>query len=222
MRFRNRSDAGIRLAERLALLGEDHPIVLALPRGGVPVAAEVARALAAPLDVIVARKLRAPHKPELAIGAVSEGGVTFVDEELCQMLRLPAIMVARLAGHERRALEEAVLHFRGGRTLPDLVDRTVILVDDGLATGATARAAVRALEPLLPRYVTLAVPVATAHTAELLRHEVDAVVSIIEPAELQSVGQWYEDFSPVSEAEVTALLGASPTPSAPALASSQR
>jgi predicted phosphoribosyltransferase len=222
MKFRNRSDAGIRLAERLALLGEDRPIVLALPRGGVPVAAEVARALAAPLDVIVARKLRAPHQPELAIGAVSEGGVTFVDEELCQTLRLPAIMVARLAGHERRALEEAVLHFRSGRTLPDLVDRTVILVDDGLATGATARAAVRALEPLLPRYVTLAVPVAAAHTAELLRHEVDAVVSILEPAELQSVGQWYEDFSPVSEEDVTALLGASPTPSAPALASSQR
>ncbi|MGZ3405070.1 MAG: phosphoribosyltransferase [Polyangia bacterium] len=208
MKFLNRSDAGRQLAERLTLLGEDRPIVLALPRGGVPVAVEVARALGAPLDVIVARKLGAPHQPELAIGAVSECGAGYVDERRCRALRIPAIMVARLTGRERRAVEESARRFRGERALPDLVDRTVILVDDGQATGATARAAVRALETLRPRYVALAVPVASAHAAEELRHEVDAVVTVIEPAELWNVGRWYADFSPVSDEQVCGLLAA--------------
>ena len=221
MRFRNRVEAGQRLGHALLALADENPIVLALPRGGVPVAAEVARALAAPLDVIVARKIGAPFQPELAIGAVAEDGATFIDRKLCDAVGVSASDALERAERTRLAVAETVTRLRGTRLLPDLTNHAVILVDDGLATGATAHAAVRAIAALKPRHLVLAVPVAAAQTAARLRPEVDELVALEEPTALGSVGQWYQDFRPVADEEVDALLArAAPRPRADAGGSS--
>jgi putative phosphoribosyl transferase len=219
MRFRNREEAGRMLAERLEYLREEQPVVLALPRGGVPVGYEIAMALGAPLEVLVARKLGVPWRPELGMGAIAEGGATYVNPEVLQYADLTDEDVRAVAEEESKELERRVRLYRGQRPLPDVKGRTVILVDDGLATGGTARAAARAVREPGPKQLVLAVPVASADTAEALRREeVHEVVTVEEPMMLGAVGAWYEDFHQVDDEEVLALLmeahnlGASPTP----------
>lgn len=206
MRFADRYDAGRQLGPLLRALADEDPLVLALPRGGVPVASEVARAIGAPLDVLVSRKIGAPFQPELAIGAVAEGGALWIDRGLCRVLDLAPADVEPMAETTRRAVEAQVAKYRGTRPLPDVTNRAVIIVDDGLATGATARAAIAAVRPLRPRRIVLAVPVAAAQTTARLRAEVDELVAVYEPTDLTAVGQWYADFSPVEDDEVAALL----------------
>lgn len=205
MIFKNRSDAGRRLAAELARYAPEHPLVLALPRGGVPVAYEVALALGAPLDVFIARKLGAPSQPEFAIGAVAEGGVVIVDptaEEVGVDARRLAVAVAR----EEAEIAARVDRFRGGRPLGDVRGRTVIVVDDGIATGATARASLRALRAMEPARLVLAAPVVAGETAATLRGLVDDLVCLEAPEDFAAVGYWYEDFEQVPDDEVVELL----------------
>jgi predicted phosphoribosyltransferase/dienelactone hydrolase len=208
--FHDRKDAGRQLAERLRRFAFDNPIVLALPRGGVPVAREVARVLRAPLEVFVVRKLGAPRRPELGIGALAEEGTVYVDDEACSQLDITFNDVAAIARREKLEIARRVRKYRGGRPLPALADRTVIVVDDGLATGGTARAAVRALRAQRPRQLVLAVPVASVEAAEKLTPEVDELVALIVSQRLVAVGEWYEDFAQLDDGEVLALLAEDP------------
>lgn len=218
MRFRDRNEAGRQLAERLRDVLDETPVVLALPRGGVPVGYEVAVALGAPLEVLVSRKLGVPWRPELGMGAIAEGGALYLNAEVLAYADLTNEEALEVARQESRELARRVRLYRGERPVPDVKGRTVLLVDDGLATGGTARAAARAVRVLGPRRLVLAVPVAAAETAEALRGEVDEVVAVQEPPRLGSVGAWYEDFHQVDDEEVLALLrrahhlGASPSP----------
>lgn len=219
MRFRNREEAGRMLAERLEYLRKERPLVLALPRGGVPVGYEIAMALDAPLEVLMVRKLGVPWRPELGMGAIAEGGGTYVNAEVLRYADLTDEDVRVVAEQEARELERRVHLYRGRRPLPEVKGHTVILVDDGLATGGTARAAARAVRERGPRRLVLAVPVASADTADALRREeVHEVVALEEPLMLGAVGAWYEDFHQVDDEEVLALLmeahnlGASPEP----------
>ena len=205
-RFADRRDAGRRLAERL--LGErgEHPVVVALPRGGVPVAREIALALEAPLEVLAVRKLGAPHNPEYGIGAVAEGGTGVIDAEAVAVLRISTKAVDSILARETAELRRRVVAYRGDRPSLDLRDRTVIVVDDGVATGLTDTAALRAVRRQEPRRVILAVPVCPPDSAERLRAEADEVVCLQTPALLRGVGQWYRDFSQVSDDEVVETL----------------
>jgi len=206
MIFRDREDAGLRLAERLAPYRREGPIVLALPRGGVVIGYEVARALHAPLDVIIARKLGAPDQPELGIGAIAPGGVRVLDDYIVRALDIPMEQIERIAARETGEMERRLRRFRGDRPKLDLYDRTVILVDDSLATGVTARAAVESIRREQPRRIVLAVPVCAAETAELFRGLVDELVCLQMPREFRAVGLWYEDFEQTSDEEVIHLL----------------
>jgi predicted phosphoribosyltransferase len=187
----------------------ERPVVLALPRGGVPVAAEVARALGAPLEVLVARKLGAPHQPELGIGALAEGGVRVVDPAAVRALHLAPADVEAVATREAAELDRRVHRYRGDRPLPDLAGRTAVVVDDGLATGVTASAALRAAVAAGPARLVLAVPVGSPDTATRLaaEHGVE-VVCLEQPWDLRSVGRWYRDFAQTTDDEVLALLAA--------------
>jgi putative phosphoribosyl transferase len=206
-RFRDRADAGRRLAADLAeYAGRTDVLVLALPRGGVPVAYEVARALGAPLDVFVVRKLGVPGHEELAMGAIASGGVRVLNRDLIAELRIPPAEVDDVTRAELRELERRERSYRGDRPPPDLRGRTVILIDDGLATGSTMRAAVAALRRLDPARIVVAVPTAAAETCDALREEVDDVVCAVTPARFYAVGLWYEDFSQTSDEEVHELL----------------
>jgi putative phosphoribosyl transferase len=204
--FRDRVDAGRRLAERLGKWRGGDVVVLGLPRGGVPVAAEVAQALGAPLDVIVARKLGAPGNPELGMGAIAEGGAVYVNERIRDAVGATPGDVEAVIAAERAELERRVQRYRGGRSLPELRDRTVILVDDGIATGGTVLAAIRALRLLDATYVVVAVPVAAAQTCEALRGMADEVIALKSPADLVAIGWWYADFRQTSDEEVVDLL----------------
>jgi putative phosphoribosyl transferase len=186
--------------------GHDDVIVLALPRGGVPVAYEIARALGAPLDVFVVRKLGLPGHEELAMGAIATGGLVVLDQHLIQRLRIPDAAVRRVVADELRELERRDAAYRGNRPRPDLKGKTVILVDDGLATGATMRAAALAVREQEPARVVVAVPVASAETCEEIGEDVDEIVCGLTPAPFYAVGAWYEDFSQTSDEEVRELL----------------
>ncbi|GAA2435501.1 phosphoribosyltransferase [Streptomyces macrosporus] len=213
MRFHDRREAGRRLAEplrALRLAGElENPLVLALPRGGVPVADEIARVLHAPLDVLVARKIGAPFNPELGVGAIAGEGPPLFDRQSLAMLGLTAEGLAPQVERERAELRRREELYRGGRSAPDVHDRTVILVDDGLATGVTARAALRAVHALGPARVVLAVPVASPQAAAALEPETDRLVCLSRPSSFQGVGQWYTDFTQVGDDEVITTLRAS-------------
>lgn len=206
--FRNRSEAGRLLAERLSVYaGRPDVLVLALPRGGVPVGHAVAGALGVPLDVFVVRKLGVPGHEELAMGAIATGGVCVLNDEVVQSLRIPRRLIEAVAARELRELERREHSYRGKRPLPQVRDRTIILVDDGLATGSTMRAAVSALRQLEPARIVVAVPTAAPTACQQFRHEADDCVCDITPDPFHSVGLWYEDFSQTTDEEVRALLG---------------
>ncbi|HEX6105544.1 MAG TPA: phosphoribosyltransferase [Gemmatimonadales bacterium] len=208
-RFHDRTEAGQRLAEALApLAGAPDLLVLALPRGGVTVGAEVARRLGAPLDVILVRKLGVPGHEELAMGAIASGGVRILSEDVIDALGISDRDIAAVAAAEEDELERRERAYRGARSPLAVEDRTVILVDDGLATGSTMRAAAAALRSQHPRRLIAAVPVAPAQTCEALRGEVDEVVCTRTPEPFHSVGEWYENFEQTSDEEVRRLLGA--------------
>ncbi|HEU4620478.1 MAG TPA: erythromycin esterase family protein [Gammaproteobacteria bacterium] len=205
--FRNRREAGRRLAAHLtAYANRPDVLVLALPRGGVPVAFEVARALKAPLDVFLVRKLGVPGYEELAMGAIATGGVRVLNEEVVKGLDIPDYLIDAVAAKEQEELRRRERLYRGSRPLPDIRGRTVILVDDGLATGATMLAAVKALRQQQPARIVVAVPTAAADTCEKLRAEADEVICAITPTPFYGVGRWYEDFSQTTDQEVRDLL----------------
>ena len=208
--FSDRAEAGRVLAERLGHYA-DRPgvIVLALPRGGVPVAYEVAKALHAPLDVFVVRKLGIPGHEELALGAVATGGVRVLNDQVVKGLSIPGYVIDAVANWELQELERRERLYRGDRPPPDVRGKTVILVDDGLATGSTMLAAVRALRQQGPARIVVAVPVASPDTCELLRTYVDEVVCAATPEPFYAVGLWYRDFSQTTDEEVRELLARS-------------
>jgi putative phosphoribosyl transferase len=205
--FRDRAEAGRVLAERLRrYAGRDDVVVLGLPRGGVPVAYEVARELGAPLDVFMVRKLGVPGHEELALGAIATGGIRVLNQELVKQLRLPPAAIEAIEARERRELERRERAYRGDRPPPDLTGRTVILVDDGLATGSTMLAAVQAVRQDNPARVVVAVPVADPDVCASLQEVADEAVCAITPQPMRAVGMWYEDFSQTTDDEVRELL----------------
>jgi len=207
MLFRDRADAGRHLLSRLgAYQGRPDVLVLGLPRGGIPVGYEVARGLGAPLDVFVVRKLGVPGQEELAMGAIATGGVRVVNRDVVDALHIPPDVLDRAAEAERRELERRERSYRGDRPEPRVEGRTVILVDDGLATGSTMRAAVQALRQQRPARIVVAVPVAASATCEELRREVEDVVCFATPEPFMAVGRFYDDFSQTTDEEVHDLL----------------
>ncbi len=207
--FYDRREAGTLLAVKLSVYTDDpNTIVLGLPRGGVPVAYEVAKALRAPLDVFVVRKLGAPGQRELAMGAIASGGVRVINDEVIQALKLSASVVDAVALQEQPELERQQRLYRGDVALPDFTGRTVIVVDDGLATGSSMRAAVRALRQSNPRRIVIAVPVGAADTCRSLQADADEVICLCAPESFYSVSTWYEEFSQTSDDEVRELLNA--------------
>ncbi|MBX9399070.1 phosphoribosyltransferase [Streptomyces sp. TRM72054] len=210
MRFHDRRHAGQELAVRLMEWAADgdlvNPVVLALPRGGVPVAAEVASALKAPLDVLVARKIGVPGHPETGVGAIVGDDPPLFDPRSLEMLGLSEDRLAPDVARERTELHRRELRYRGDRSKPEIKDRAVILIDDGLATGATARAALRHLRRQGPARLILAVPACAPDTAAEMRSEADDVVCLHQPPNFRAVGQWYDDFDQVSDAQVMQAL----------------
>ena len=206
-RFRNRTDAGRQLAEKLAAYANRPDVlVLALPRGGVPVAFELARAFGAPLDVFLVRKLGVPGYEELAMGAVATGGVRVLNDEIVRGLGISEHEIDAVVARELRELSRRDRLYRGDRPPSDVAGRTVILVDDGLATGATMRAAVRALRQQQPGRIVAAVPTASPDTCQVLKAEADDVICAITPEPFFAVGHWYDDFTQTTDDEVRELL----------------
>ncbi|MBJ7521056.1 MAG: dienelactone hydrolase family protein [Solirubrobacteraceae bacterium] len=212
MVFSDRRDAGLRLAERLRHYAGEDPVVVALPRGGVPVAVQVADVLAAPMDILAVRKLGAPGHPELAVGAVAEDSVGVIDTRMVRVTSLSERDLDETLDRESVELDRRVHTYRGDRPRIELADRTVIIVDDGLATGLTDLAAVRAVRARGARRVVVAAPVGSRAAVELLGSEADDVVCAFIPRDLHSVGQWSADFSEVDDEEVLAVLEDRPVP----------
>ncbi len=207
MIYRDRIEAGKYLAAQLAhYANRDEVLVLALPRGGVPVAYEVAKALSAPLDIFLVRKLGVPGHEELAMGAIATGGVRVLNDDLVEYLLIPAGVIESVAADELRELERREHANRGNRPEPAVNGKTVILVDDGLATGSTMRAAAAALRQQDPARIVVAVPVSAPQTCNEYRMGVDEIVCAITPEPFYGVGQWYRDFSQTTDGEVSDLL----------------
>jgi predicted phosphoribosyltransferase len=210
--FRDRREAGQRLADALRPYAPRDPVVLGLPRGGVPVAFEVARRLDAPLDVCIVRKLGAPGHEEFAMGAIASGGVELLSEHTVRSLGLTREQVAQVIGRERQELARRERAFRDGRPAVDVQGRTVILVDDGLATGASMQAAVMALRSRRPAAIVVAVPVASSTACADIRRIADVCVCLRTPEPFFGVGQWYANFGQTTDDEVRALLAAARSP----------
>ena len=210
--FRDRTEAGRLLAARLSPFAAEHPVVLGLPRGGVPVAFEVAAALSAPLDVIVVRKLGVPDQPELAMGAIGENGVRVVDDHILRITGVQPREVDRVERRERAELERRVARYRGDRARVSLQGRVVILVDDGIATGSTARAACRVARALGASRIVLAAPVGPPDVAQRVADDADEVICVSQPEDFSAVGGAYQEFAQTSDEEVEQLLaeGAGP------------
>ena len=208
MLFADRAEAGRLLAERLTSLPRERLVVLALPRGGVPVAVPVARSLAAPLDIILVRKVGVPEQPELAMGAIGEGDVLVVDEEVLRMAGVSRDEFAAVEARERAELERRAAKFRGGRPRVSIDGCRVVIVDDGIATGSTMRAACRVARAAQAEQVVVATPVAPVTTVANLRADADDVVVLSMPARFGAIGQFYRDFTQTSDDEVLRLLSA--------------
>jgi putative phosphoribosyl transferase len=206
-RFRNRTDAGKLLASKLTqYANRSDVLVLGIPHGGVIVAFEVANALNAPLNICLVRKLGVPEHPELAIGAIAAGGFEVLNENLLDWLRISGHTIAEVADRELQELQHHDRIYRGDRPPLNIRARIVILVDDGLATGAMMRAAIGALKPQQPQRIIIAVPVAPLYTCDRLKTEVDEVVCLMTPEQFCGIGLWYEDFEPITDEEVCELL----------------
>lgn len=207
LRFRNRIEAGELLARKLRGYAHRHDVVvLALPRGGVPVARVVARHLHAPLDVFIVRKLGVPGHEELAMGAIASGGVRVLNRQVIDAHRIPDKTIEDVAGREQNELVRRERAYRDGRPAPDLHGRTVIIVDDGIATGATMRAAIEALRTQKPARIVVATPTVAHSTYLEMLDDVDDFVAVIMPEDFSGVGQWFDDFSQTSDDEVRELL----------------
>lgn len=204
--FSDRRAAGRLLAQALLHHAGTNPVVLGLPRGGVPVADEIARTLGGSLDVWVVRKLGAPQQPELGVGAIAEGPAVVLDRAIVRLLQISRSQLLAVARRELREIRRRVERFRGERPLPALQGRTVILVDDGMARGGSMRAAIRALRRRRPARLIVAIPVAAPEAVAKLRLEVDEIVCLHQPEELHAVGVWYEDFRQVPDEEVARIL----------------
>lgn len=217
--FQNRTDAGRQLAVHLERYADrSDVIVLALPRGGVPVAFEVARTLHAPLDVFIVRKLGVPGHEELAMGAIATGNVRVINDDVVEMLGIDQKEIDAVAAQEQKEMNRREREYRGDRPSPAVDGRIAILVDDGLATGSTMRAAVIALRQLHPRRIVVATPAASAETCDEFREEVDEIVCAATPRPFYSVGAWYEDFAQTTDSEVHDLLERAGSHSGPATA----
>lgn len=208
--FRDRADAGHRLADRLGSYAEERPIVIALPRGGVITAYEIAKALRAPLDVLIVRKLGAAFQPEFGVGAIAEGGVRIVDRASLHLSGMSEHELEEVATKESAELVRRQRVYRAGRQRLDVQGRTVIVVDDGVATAVTLRAAVASLRKAKAGRIIVAVGVCSPETAQRLRHEVDDVVCVLMPSDLVAVGLYFDDFHPVNDDEVVELLSRAP------------
>ena len=207
-RFHDRHEAGQLLSRQLTpYKGRDDVIVFALPRGGVPVGYEIARELNAPLDVFVVRKLGVPWQPELAMGAIAGDGIEVLNGDVVTGYNIPPQVIRIVAEREGDELKRRLVQYRGDRPFPSVTGKIAILVDDGLATGSTMKAAVRAVRQKRPCSVVVAVPVAAADTCKELRREVDDIICLHAPHEFSAVGLWYDDFSQTTDAEVTDLIG---------------
>jgi putative phosphoribosyl transferase len=204
--FEDRRDAGRKLAGKLTRFGGERCVVFGLPRGGVPVAYEISRSLGAPLDVFVSRKLGAPGQPEFGIGAVAAGGVRVLSTDVVRRLGIPDEYIERITAREFAEVNRRLRYFRGGRPEPPVEGRTAVLVDDGLATGVTARAAVEALRQRRPGRLILAAPVCAAQTAGLFESKVDELVCLSLPSDLGAIGLWYKNFEQTEDEEVVQLL----------------
>jgi putative phosphoribosyl transferase len=212
MAFRDRADAGRRLATSLShLAGRPDVVVLGLARGGVPVAYEVATALGAPLDVLVARKLGVPGQPELAMGAMASGGLRVLNQSVIDNLRIPPEAVEQAAAREAAELTRREQAYRPDRSQLDVRGKVAVVVDDGLATGATMRAAIAALRAQSPARLIAAVPVGSVETCAEVAREADELVCLRTPAGFHAVGQWYDDFTQVTDDEIRALLAVAPS-----------
>jgi predicted phosphoribosyltransferase len=213
MSFRDRTDAGRRLAERLAGHKDSRPIVLALPRGGVPVAAEVARSLGAPLDLLLVRKIGVPYQPELAMGAVVDGANPLIvrNEEIIRLSGVSEAEFAAIRDRELAEIQRRRQRYLGDRPHPELKGRSVIVIDDGVATGATTRAALRAVRQQGPSRLVLAVPVAPTSTLQELKGEADEIVCLEDHEPFMAIGIYYADFAQTSDEEVTRILSEIPS-----------
>jgi putative phosphoribosyl transferase len=217
MPFLDRTDAGLRLAHALAGHADERPVVLALPRGGVPVAAEVANVLHAPLDLVLVRKIGVPFQPELAMGSVVDGPnpLTVRNEDVIRMAGVSQAEFSAIRDHELAEIKRRRDVYLGGRSHPDIEGRVAIVIDDGVATGATTRAALRAVRHQNPKRLILAVPVAPTDTLRELRDEADEIVCLEEYEFFGAIGAYYSDFSQVSDAAVTAILARFPADRSP-------
>jgi putative phosphoribosyl transferase len=205
--FRDRRDAGRKLAQELLHYANRSDVtILALPRGGVPVAFEVALALNDPLDILIVRKLGLPGQEELAIGAIASGGIRILNDDIIRILNIPEEVINIVVRQELQELERREQSYRGERPAPEVRDRTIILVDDGLATGASMRAAVAGLRAQHPARIVVAVPTAAREVCDAFNHEVDEVVCVMTPEPFFGVGRWYEDFRQISDEDVRILL----------------